>query len=74
MAASQELTGDTNPELGLAKRISLSKGCYLGQETMAKLAASVGEAAAAQLEQHSGDQYRYKPHAAVSVVSPPAWR
>ena len=41
--ASQELTGDTNPfELGLAKRISLSKGCYLGQETMAKLAASGG--------------------------------
>ena len=41
--SSQELTGDTNPfELGLAKRISLSKGCYLGQETMAKLAASGG--------------------------------
>ncbi len=41
--SSQELTGDTNPfELGLARRISLSKGCYLGQETMAKLASSGG--------------------------------
>ena len=41
--SSQELTGETNPfELGLTKRISLSKGCYLGQETMAKLAASGG--------------------------------
>ena len=36
---SAELTGDTNPfELGLADRVSLDKGCYLGQETMAKLA------------------------------------
>ena len=41
--SSQELTGDTNPfELGLAERVSLSKGCYLGQETMAKLASSGG--------------------------------
>ena len=37
------LTGDTNPfELGLARSVSLTKGCYLGQETMAKLAASGG--------------------------------
>ena len=38
-----ELTGNTNPfELGLAKFISLDKGCYLGQEMMAKLAARGG--------------------------------
>ena len=40
---SAELTGDTNPfELGLADRVSLDKGCYLGQETMAKLASKGG--------------------------------
>ena len=40
---SAELSGDTNPfELGLADRISLDKGCYLGQETMAKLAGKGG--------------------------------
>ena len=40
---SAELNGDTNPfELGLADRISLDKGCYLGQETMAKLAGKGG--------------------------------
>ena len=34
-----ELNDDTNPfELGLAARVSLSKGCYVGQETLAKLA------------------------------------
>ena len=39
----EELTGDTNPfELGLSQWVSLSKGCYLGQETMAKLASSGG--------------------------------
>ena len=38
-----ELNGDTNPfELGLSPWVSLSKGCYLGQETMAKLASSGG--------------------------------
>ncbi|EDY37297.1 glycine cleavage T-protein; aminomethyltransferase [Cyanobium sp. PCC 7001] len=38
-AASAELNDDTNPfELGLADRVSLSKGCYVGQETLAKLA------------------------------------
>ena len=38
-----ELNGDTNPfELGLADWVSLSKGCYLGQETMAKLASQAG--------------------------------
>ena len=38
-----ELTGETNPfELGLADRVSLDKGCYLGQETMAKLAGKGG--------------------------------
>ena len=38
-----ELTGNTNPfELGLAQCISLDKGCYLGQETMAKLAGRGG--------------------------------
>ena len=35
----QELSDDTNPfELGLAPRVSLNKGCYVGQETLAKLA------------------------------------
>ncbi|MCP9849610.1 folate-binding protein [Cyanobium sp. Morenito 9A2] len=37
-AAPGELNDDTNPfELGLANRVSLSKGCYVGQETLAKL-------------------------------------
>ena len=37
-AAPGELTDDTNPfELGLAGRVSLNKGCYVGQETLAKL-------------------------------------
>ena len=34
-----ELSANANPlELGLADHVSLSKGCYLGQETVAKLA------------------------------------
>ncbi len=34
-----ELNGENNPfELGLGDWVSLSKGCYLGQETLAKLA------------------------------------
>lgn len=38
-----EMNGETNPlELGLSGRISLDKGCYLGQETMAKLASKAG--------------------------------
>ena len=38
-----ELNGDTNPlELGLGDWISLDKGCYLGQETVAKLASRDG--------------------------------
>jgi folate-binding protein YgfZ len=38
-----ELNGDTNPlELGLGDWLSLSKGCYLGQETIAKLTARDG--------------------------------
>ena len=38
-ACPAELNDDTNPfELGLAPRVSLSKGCYVGQETLAKLA------------------------------------
>lgn len=38
-AAPQEINGDTNPfELGLADRVSLAKGCYVGQETLARLA------------------------------------
>ena len=33
-----ELNGETNPlELGLIAQVSTEKGCYLGQETMAKL-------------------------------------
>jgi tRNA-modifying protein YgfZ len=38
-AAPAELNGDHNPfELGLAARVALNKGCYVGQETLAKLA------------------------------------
>ena len=38
-AAPGEINEDCNPfELGLAARVSLSKGCYVGQETLAKLA------------------------------------
>jgi len=38
-AAPGELNDDCNPfELGLADRVSLNKGCYVGQETLAKLA------------------------------------
>ena len=38
-----ELNGDTNPlELGLIDRVSTKKGCYLGQETMAKLISRAG--------------------------------
>jgi folate-binding protein YgfZ len=38
-AAPGELNDTTNPfELGLASWVSLSKGCYVGQETLAKLA------------------------------------
>ncbi len=34
----KEINGETNPyELGLANAINLDKGCYLGQEAMAKL-------------------------------------
>ncbi len=37
-AAPGEINDDTNPfELGLAERVSLNKGCYVGQETLAKL-------------------------------------
>jgi len=37
--APGEINDDTNPfEAGLADRVSLSKGCYVGQETLAKLA------------------------------------
>jgi len=38
-ATGAEISGDTNPfELGLAERVSLAKGCYVGQETLARLA------------------------------------
>ena len=38
-AVPGEINEDTNPfELGLAARVSLTKGCYVGQETLAKLA------------------------------------
>jgi folate-binding protein YgfZ len=37
--APNEVNDDTNPfELGLADWVSLNKGCYVGQETLAKLA------------------------------------
>lgn len=39
----QEVNDAFNPfELGLADRVSLNKGCYVGQETLAKLASSDG--------------------------------
>lgn len=42
-AAPGELNDDTNPfELGLAPWVSLNKGCYVGQETLAKLASTGG--------------------------------
>lgn len=38
-AAPGEINDNTNPfEAGLANRVSLTKGCYVGQETLAKLA------------------------------------
>ena len=38
-----ELNGETNPlELGLVAQISTEKGCYLGQETLAKLIGQAG--------------------------------
>ena len=38
-----ELNGETNPlELGLVAQVSTEKGCYLGQETMAKLIGQAG--------------------------------
>ena len=38
-AVPGELQDQCNPfELGLAARVSLNKGCYVGQETLAKLA------------------------------------
>jgi folate-binding protein YgfZ len=38
-AAGAEINEETNPfELGLADRVSLGKGCYVGQETLARLA------------------------------------
>lgn len=42
-AAPGELNDDTNPfELGLEPWVSLNKGCYVGQETLAKLASTGG--------------------------------
>ena len=39
LLGKDELNGDYNPfELGLSDLVSLEKGCYLGQETVAKLA------------------------------------
>lgn len=39
----QEINDAFNPfELGLADRVSLGKGCYVGQETLAKLASADG--------------------------------
>jgi folate-binding protein YgfZ len=38
-SAPQEVNEETNPfELGVAARVSLNKGCYVGQETLARLA------------------------------------
>lgn len=38
-ASPTEINTDTNPfELGLTRRVHLAKGCYVGQETLAKLA------------------------------------
>lgn len=41
--SGNEINGETNPlELGLVTWLSLDKGCYLGQETVAKLASRDG--------------------------------
>jgi folate-binding protein YgfZ len=37
-APGSELTADYNPyEVGLCHAVSLDKGCYIGQETLAKV-------------------------------------
>jgi folate-binding protein YgfZ len=42
-ACPEEINDAFNPfELGLADRVSLNKGCYVGQETLAKLASTDG--------------------------------
>ena len=60
-----ELNGETNPlELGLVAHVSTEKGCYLGQETMAKLIGQAGgEATAALLELPQSAGGRRQAHA-----------
>jgi folate-binding protein YgfZ len=49
-AAGSELTADYNPyEAGLCHAVSLDKGCYIGQETLAKVRDSLCYAAPASL-------------------------
>ena len=55
-AAPTEINDDTNPfELGLADRVSLDKGCYVGQETLAKLATYDGVKQQLRRWWHAGD-------------------
>jgi folate-binding protein YgfZ len=64
-AAPGELTDDTNPfELGLAGRVSLNKGCYVGQETLAKL--STYDGVKQQLR-----RWHWRPHAGKQPGEPP---
>ena len=64
-AAPGELTDDTNPfELGLAGRVSLNKGCYVGQETLAKL--STYDGVKQQLR-----RWHWRPHAEKQPGEPP---
>ena len=55
-SAPAEINDDTNPfELGLADRVSLDKGCYVGQETLAKLATYDGVKQQLRRWWHPGD-------------------
>ena len=64
-AAPGELNDDTNPfELGLAERVSLNKGCYVGQETLAKL--STYDGVKQQLR-----RWHWRPHAEKHPGEPP---
>ena len=76
---AQELTGDTNPfELGLSDWVELNKGCYLGQETVAKLASRGGvkqqlccwhSTSATQKVLDSGDQLKLNDSRAGIITS-----
>ena len=67
-SAPGELNDGTNPfELGLADWVSLNKGCYVGQETLAKLATYDG--VKQQLRHWRSDPDATKPSAAVACAA-----